>query len=97
MSPDFGRIAGAPELWRAQLRSRCRQPSGELPVLLNSGEPSYVAGVARFGELPVLLNSGEPSYVAGVATFLLADAEAAEDEVEDVVGVDGADDLSECV
>ena len=76
MSPDFGRIAGAPELWRAQLRSRCRQPSGELPVLLNSGEPSYVAGGA---------------------TFLLADAEAAEDEVEDVVGVDGADDLSECV
>ena len=76
MSPDFGRIASAPELWRAQLRSRCRQPSGELPVLLNSGEPSYVAGVA---------------------TFLLADAEAAEDEVEDVVGVDGADDLSECV
>ena len=41
------------------LRSRCRQTSGELPVLLNSGEPSYVAGVARFGELPVLLNSGE--------------------------------------
>ena len=72
MSPDFGRIASTPELWRAQLRfvleprmnnsfddsylkrlealkdlssrwrSRCRQTSGELPVLLNSGEPSYV-------------------------------------------------------
>ena len=63
MSPDFGRTAEAPELWRAQLRflksltgsdmisqwifdrqcSRCRQTSGELPTLLNSGEPSYVA------------------------------------------------------
>ena len=30
-----------------QLRSRCRQTSGELPVILNSGEPSYVAAVAR--------------------------------------------------
>ena len=26
----------------AYVRSRCRQTSGELPVLLNSGESSYV-------------------------------------------------------
>ena len=32
---------------RVPLRSRCRQTAGELPVLLNSGEPSYVTGVAN--------------------------------------------------
>ena len=30
--------------WRSQLRNRCRQTSGELPVPLNSGDPSYPSG-----------------------------------------------------